>query len=191
MQFDPLLVQLDWCFTSVNWTTNFPNTLLIPLAKTTSNHIPYVAQIGTSIPKACKRGVWKGDPLSPLLFVIVVDHLQCIINKAAILGILSALIDNSNSPDFPVIQYVDDTLIIMKASQRDLFCLKGILHSSASTGLKINFNKSCLMPINLEPKKTVQLAVVFGCQIGSFPFTYLGLSLGITKPRKGLSSSHQ
>lgn len=53
MQFDPLLVQLDWCFTSVNWTTNFPNTLLIPLAKTTSDHIPYVAQIGTSIPKAC------------------------------------------------------------------------------------------------------------------------------------------
>jgi hypothetical protein len=52
MQSDPLLVQLDWCFTSANWTAYFPNTMLIPLAKTTSDHIPCVAQIGTSVPKA-------------------------------------------------------------------------------------------------------------------------------------------
>jgi hypothetical protein len=57
MQSDPLLVQLDWCFTSANWTTSFPNTLLIPLAKTTSDHIPCVAYIGTSIPNACIFGL--------------------------------------------------------------------------------------------------------------------------------------
>jgi hypothetical protein len=52
MLLDPLLVQLDWCFTSINWTSTYPNTLLIPLAKTTSDHIPCEAQIDTSIPKA-------------------------------------------------------------------------------------------------------------------------------------------
>jgi hypothetical protein len=52
MQQDPLLVQLDWCFTSPNWVSNYPNTLLIPLARTTSDHTPCMAQIGTSIPKA-------------------------------------------------------------------------------------------------------------------------------------------
>jgi endonuclease/exonuclease/phosphatase family metal-dependent hydrolase len=52
MQQDPLLEQLDWCFTSVNWISDYPNTLMIPLAKTTSDHVPCVVQIGTSIPKS-------------------------------------------------------------------------------------------------------------------------------------------
>ena len=52
MQDNPLLEKLDWIFTSTNWTTQFPNTMAIPLAKLTSDHIPIQIQIGTSIPKA-------------------------------------------------------------------------------------------------------------------------------------------
>jgi chaperonin cofactor prefoldin len=52
MQQDPLLEQLDWCFTSINWISDYPNTLLLPLAKTSSDHVPCMVQIGTSIPKA-------------------------------------------------------------------------------------------------------------------------------------------
>jgi hypothetical protein len=52
MQQTPLLEQLDWFFTSVNWTHSFPNTLVLPLAKITSDHIPYKVSIGTSIPKS-------------------------------------------------------------------------------------------------------------------------------------------
>jgi hypothetical protein len=52
MQSDPLLVQLDWFFTSAAWTLKFPNTLIKPLARPTSDHIPCVVSIGTSIPKA-------------------------------------------------------------------------------------------------------------------------------------------
>jgi hypothetical protein len=39
MQQEPLLEQLDWRFTSVNWISDYPNTLLISLAKTTFDHI--------------------------------------------------------------------------------------------------------------------------------------------------------
>jgi hypothetical protein len=71
----------------------------------------------------------------------------------------------------------------MKASQRELFCLKGILHSfTQSTGLKVNYSKSCLLPINIGNEEASQLAATFGCQVGSFPFTYLGLPMGTTKP---------
>jgi hypothetical protein len=52
MQQDPLLEQLDWFFTSANWTVHYPNTLVLPLAKITSDHIPCKITIGTDIPKA-------------------------------------------------------------------------------------------------------------------------------------------
>lgn len=75
--------------------------------------------------------------------------------------------------------YADGTLIIMKASQRELFCLKGILHSfSGLTGPKVIYSKSCLLPINLDAIKGTQLAAVFSCQIGSFPLLILVCQLG-------------
>ena len=52
MQQDPLLVKLDWFFTSASWMTSFPNTIVFPLAKPISDHLPCVIKIGTSIPKA-------------------------------------------------------------------------------------------------------------------------------------------
>jgi hypothetical protein len=52
MQQNPLLVQLDWFFTSTNWTLSFPNTVVNPLARPVSDHLPCVINIGTKIPKA-------------------------------------------------------------------------------------------------------------------------------------------
>jgi len=52
MQNDPLLEQLDWFFTSVNWTVDYPNTLVLPLAKITSDHILCKVMIGTRVPKS-------------------------------------------------------------------------------------------------------------------------------------------
>jgi hypothetical protein len=49
-----------------------------------------------------------------------------------------------------------------------------------SIGLKINFHK-CLLLINLDVTKINQQAAMFGCQVGTFPFTYLGLPLGLTR----------
>ena len=52
MQQDPLLEQLDWFFTSKNWTLDYPNSLVLPLAKITSDHVPCKISISTSIPKS-------------------------------------------------------------------------------------------------------------------------------------------
>ena len=52
MQSDPLLEQLDWFFTSPNWTLDFPNTEVLPLAKITSDHIPCKIIISTQIPRS-------------------------------------------------------------------------------------------------------------------------------------------
>jgi len=52
MQSEPLLEQLDWFFTSPNWTIDFPNTKVLPMAKITSDHIPCKIIISTNILRA-------------------------------------------------------------------------------------------------------------------------------------------
>jgi hypothetical protein len=54
-----------------------------------------------------------GDPLSPLIFVLAADLLQTIINRAKHMGLLRLPIDARYSNDFPIIQYVDATLVIL------------------------------------------------------------------------------
>ena len=75
----------------------------------------------------CKIGLRQGDPHSPLVFVLAADLLQSIINKAKERGILNLPLDLQHSTDYPIVQYVDDTLIIMEASARQLITLKGLL----------------------------------------------------------------
>ena len=112
------------------------------------------------------------------------DLLQCVVNKAHNQGLFELPIPFHEGADYPVIQYADDTILIMKASQRELFTLKGLLESfSQSTGLRVNYGKSCLVPLNMTNEKAQMLAGVFGCKIQSLPFTYLGLPMGTTKPR--------
>lgn len=46
----------------------------------------------------------------------------------------------------------------------------------------MNFEKSFLVPINMNGDRAEHLAGVFGYKVGTMPFTYLGLPLGTTKP---------
>jgi hypothetical protein len=92
-------------------------------------------------------------------------------------------INISNTSDFPIIQYADDTLSIMEAYALQLFTLKAILNTfSDSTGLKVNYSKSSIYAINILEERLSHLAVTFHCQDGSIPFTYLGLPLSMNKP---------
>ncbi|KAG8080917.1 hypothetical protein GUJ93_ZPchr0007g5624 [Zizania palustris] len=126
----------------------------------------------------CKRGVRQGDLLSPLLFVIVADLLQHITNQATRLGFIKAPICHPASNDFPIIQYADDTMVFLHADQKNIF-FKSLINSfSMSTGLKVNYSKSSLIPINiLEPNAQV-LAGKFGCKLEFFPLHLSGLAFG-------------
>jgi len=106
------------------------------------------------------------------------------LNQAKNHGLLTLPIPLTHSQDFPVLQYANDTLIIMEGKLNQLAAPKDILNQfSLSTGLKDNFSKSMLVPINMEPENSQILAQSFGCSHGSLPFTCLGLPLSLSKPR--------
>jgi hypothetical protein len=131
---------------------------------------------------ACRRGMRQGDPFSSVLFVAGADLLQSMVNRLMNLGIIFAPLP-INGLDFPFVQYADDTLLIMQACPHQLLALKTLLQTFAdATGLRVNYSKSCLLPINVDENQLQLLANTFGCAVGSLPFTYLGLFLGTSRP---------
>ena len=106
------------------------------------------------------------------------------VNLARTQNLLKLPVPLQYSEDFPILQYADDTLIIMEACHQQMLALKNILQDFANTtGLTVNFSKSMLVPINLEENRTNLLAQLFCCTVGTLPFTYWGLPLGLTKPK--------
>jgi hypothetical protein len=45
------------------------------------------------------------------------------------------------------------------------------------SGLKINYNKCEMIPLNITKEMGTHLASLFGCKIGHLPITYLGIPL--------------
>jgi hypothetical protein len=114
----------------------------------------------------CKRGVRQGDPLSPILYVLGGDLLQDAINDYVQQGKLKLPI-LTNDPDFPVVQYADDTILVLSAELDQIMALKEVLNNFLeSTGLKINYHKSLIVPLNVSNEDAKVLAAALGCQVG-------------------------
>ena len=91
---------------------------------------------------------------------------------------------NLFEPKLAFTEFGKQLVLPKKADQQQISYLKNLLDTFAlSTGLKVNFSKSSMIPINVSAENLASLAATFGCQIASLPFTYLGLPMGTTKPR--------
>jgi hypothetical protein len=111
----------------------------------------------------CKRGVRQGDPLSPLLFVLAAELLQYVVNDALDNNLIATPIPQVSNK-FPIVQYVDDTILISPADRAQIIYLKSLLHNFGdSTGLRVNYHKSYMVPLNVPETKIQELASIFGC----------------------------
>lgn len=117
-----------------------------------------------------------------MLFVEGADLLQATINHLVTSGDPVPPLPIPNS-DFPIVHYAYDTLLIVQACLTQLHALKSLVHTfTLSTGLSVNYSKSCMMPLNIDDQRLTDLANHFGCAVGSLPFPYHGLPLGTTRP---------
>lgn len=131
------------------------------------------------------RGVRQGDPLSPYLFDTLADVLQQMIRQAYENGFL--LHPLQQGAPIPALQYADDTLLILQGTVQQATCTKIILEAFAKfSGLKINFEKSTMVLLNMEQQVKNDIASILGCPISDLPCTYLGLPLSMNKIPRAL-----
>uniref|UniRef100_A0A7C9AA13 Reverse transcriptase domain-containing protein n=1 Tax=Opuntia streptacantha TaxID=393608 RepID=A0A7C9AA13_OPUST len=135
------------------------------------------------------RGLRQGDPLSPLLFILVMEALSKLALKAVEEGFLEGVkISNSHSEGVLIshLLFADDTLFFCKPNENNLGYLKCILLIfEAMSGLRVNLNKSVIIPIGEVPNVNA-LAQFFGCKVDYLPSSYLGLPLGASYKSKAV-----
>jgi hypothetical protein len=123
----------------------------------------------------------QGDPLSPLLFVVVMEALSRMLNESMLQSLLSGFSVGIKDNEALVVNHLlfaDDTLIFCGAQAEHVQNLRcTFLCFEAVSGLRINLGKYELVPIG-KVDDVESLAHILGCRIGSLPMTYLGMPLG-------------
>jgi retron-type reverse transcriptase len=92
-----------------------------------------------------KKGLRQGDPMSPILFNIVVDMLAILIARSKEAGQVEGAIPHLVQDGLSLLQYADDTVIFMDHDMDKTMNMKLILSTFEQlSGLKINFHKSVI-----------------------------------------------
>ncbi|KAK3227605.1 hypothetical protein Dsin_007467 [Dipteronia sinensis] len=127
-----------------------------------------------------EKGLRQGDPLSPFLFNIVVEGLNCLLKKTASIGLIEGERFEDDKVHITHLQFADDTIFFIKPRMDHLLNAKRILRCfELVSGLKIKFHKSGLARIGIgKTEESVFLAAAFKCRTMALPITYLGFLLG-------------
>jgi hypothetical protein len=123
------------------------------------------------------KGLRQGDPVSPMLFNIVVDMLAIMIERAKNNGLIEGVIPHLVDGVLSILQYADDTILFMKHDIEKAQNLKLILLAFEQlSGLKINFHESEFFFGEAQDEVNAY-ANLFGCGQGHFPMWYLGIPI--------------
>ncbi|GJW26765.1 RNA-directed DNA polymerase, eukaryota [Tanacetum coccineum] len=130
------------------------------------------------------RGLKQGDPLSPFLFILVMESLHISFQRVVDAGLFNG-INLSSTVNLSHLFYADDAIFIGQWNELNIDTLVRVLECFfRASGLRINMSKSKIMGVNVEDAKVKIAANKLGCLVLKTPFTYLGTKVGENMHRK-------
>ena len=123
----------------------------------------------------------QGGPLSPLLFLLVMEELCRLLKRTNEGGFLSSFQANPYAQrglHISHLLFADNTILFCDASREQLLYTRMVLiFFEAITGLKVYVGKSEILPLG-EVSNLDALAHILCCKVGSLPMSYLVMPLG-------------
>ncbi|XP_077212824.1 uncharacterized protein LOC143847932 [Tasmannia lanceolata] len=103
------------------------------------------------------------------------------------MGLYKEFLIGDSKVEVSLLQFADDTLLLCSPVISQLLNLKAMLRCyEMVSGQRSNFGKSRLYAINVSESDASSFARIMGCGLDVFPATYLGLPLGVGRPRHNL-----
>lgn len=128
------------------------------------------------------RGLRKGDPLSPLLFVLVTDVLSTIFTHALRSKVL-VVVPFEEFGSRCDLHYADDLLVLTMGGLEDLRIAKLILYLlEGISGLETNFVKTYLYSSKMGELLKDVAAKILNYGVGFLPVTYMVVSITSRRP---------
>ncbi|GJZ47857.1 RNA-directed DNA polymerase, eukaryota [Tanacetum coccineum] len=129
------------------------------------------------------RGLKQGDPLSPYLFILIMESLHISFSRAIADGFFNGI--KLKGPTISHLFYADDAMFIGEWSESNLKSIVTILNCFfLASGLKINIQKSQLLGVGVPRSSVAQAAAKIGCAVLHHQFRYLGVMVGECMSRR-------
>ncbi|GKC58412.1 putative RNA-directed DNA polymerase, eukaryota, reverse transcriptase zinc-binding domain protein, partial [Tanacetum coccineum] len=126
-----------------------------------------------------KRGLRQDDPLSPFLFIIVMEGLHLALKDAVDTSLICGTNMGDTSYNISHLFYADDIVIISDWNKQDMDNIIRILQVFyLASGLKLNISKSQVYGLGVSSNDIEDMTRDTGCTTGNIPFSYLGLPIG-------------
>ena len=153
-------------------------------AMISSTNFPILMNGTPSQPSRASRGLRQGDPLSPFLFIIVVEGLGRYIKKEVREKKLKGIQIWGNNLSITHQQFVDDIMLFCNVSLREVRRIKATLDIfMTALGTQINNEKSCTYFFNTAENIRNFMTRTLGFRSGELPTRYLGTPLALNPLR--------
>lgn len=138
----------------------------------------FVSRLMTSTTISLKLEVgWTGRS-PPLLFNLVANVFTRMLIKSTICGHVAGLFQQLRLAGVISMQFAHDTLIFLENSLESIKNCKLIVYCFEQiSGMRTNFHKFELVPINIVVDEAQPFAQTLCCRINQLPIKYLGVPL--------------